>query len=97
MVYVCGAYGSEYDCEVAFSLRVFIYLLLFYKLAGVNWVIPLLCWNGVWYSLSIFSTSGKRGEVFHRNRGEQPDERAKDRSPIFLISKKKGAISCIAL
>lgn len=82
---------------MAFSLRVFIYLLLFYKLAGVNWVIPLLCWDGVWYSFSIFSTSGKRGEVFHRNRGEQPDERAKDRSPIFLISKKKGAISCIAL
>lgn len=29
--------------------------------------------------------TGERSQVFHRNRGEQPDERAKDRSPIFLM------------
>jgi hypothetical protein len=44
----------------------------------------LLSWTCIGTHILSFAT-GERSEVFHWNRGEQPDERAQDRSPLFLV------------
>lgn len=47
--------------------------------------------------MNIWNYTGTGGEVFHRNRGEQPDERAENRSAVFLIKTERGAPCCIGL
>ena len=43
--------------------------------------------------------TGERGEILHRNRGEQPDEGAEDRSTIFpiIIWSHRFALNCIIM